>query len=137
MPELLAPLTVRCAELLSEFAQHGELIDRSGGGRLVEVYPGAAMRLWGISGDGYETDVAARASLAADFMERVPWFVLEAEAVTLMSRSDDAFDAVIASFIARSHALSRTLAPPDSSHARAATEGWIALPTASIDQLFE
>lgn len=95
------------------------------------------MRLWGISGGGYKADVPARASLTADFMERVPWFELETEAVTLMSRSDDAFDAVIASFVARSHALGRTLVPPDSSLARAATEGWIALPTVSMDQLFE
>ena len=42
----IAMPTTRAVRLLAETAASGETIDRSGGGRFVEVYPAAALSVW-------------------------------------------------------------------------------------------
>lgn len=39
---------MRCAGLLDAMAARGERVDRAGSGRVVEVYPAAALRRWGL-----------------------------------------------------------------------------------------
>lgn len=51
---------MRCAGLLARIAQSGIEVDRSGAGAVVEVYPGASLRLWQLPTAGYRTDPAAR-----------------------------------------------------------------------------
>ncbi|TCL84724.1 MULTISPECIES: DUF429 domain-containing protein [unclassified Rathayibacter] len=131
----LGMTAMRCAELLDAFAETGEDVDRSGGGRLVEAYPAAALRLWGVDTTGYKTRPEAVALAVEALRRAAPWLVLPADAAALMARSDDAFDAVIAALNARAHALGRTVPVPDALREAAQAEGWIALPTCGLDEL--
>ncbi|AZZ50897.1 DUF429 domain-containing protein [Rathayibacter festucae] len=131
----LGMTAMRCAELLDAFAAAGEDVDRSGGGRLVEAYPAAALRLWGVDTTGYKTRPEAVALAVEALRRAAPWLVLPADAAALMARSDDAFDAVIAALNARAHALGRTVPVPEELREAAQAEGWIALPTCGLDEL--
>ncbi|ROQ54866.1 uncharacterized protein DUF429 [Rathayibacter sp. PhB152] len=131
----LGMTAMRCAELLDAFAAAGEDVDRSGGGRLVEAYPAAALRLWGVDTTGYKTRPEAVALAVEALRRAAPWLVLPADAAALMARSDDAFDAVIAALNARAHAVGRTVPVPDELQGAAQAEGWIALPTCRLDEL--
>ncbi|SMH32295.1 Protein of unknown function [Rathayibacter oskolensis] len=131
----LGMTAMRCAELLEAFAAAGEDVDRSGGGRLVEVYPAAALRWWHIETTGYKTRPEAMAPAVTALRTAAPWLDAPAEVLALMARSNDAFDAVIAALNARAHALGSTLAVPDELRAAARAEGWIAIPTGPIDGL--
>lgn len=131
----LGMTAMRCAELLDAFAATGEPVDRSGAGRLAEVYPAAALRHWRVETAGYKTRPEAVA-LAVDALRRAaPWLDVPAEHLGLMGRSNDAFDAVIAALNARAHALGRTLPVPEPLRAVAQSEGWIALPTGPLSEL--
>ncbi|KQQ05077.1 MULTISPECIES: DUF429 domain-containing protein [unclassified Rathayibacter] len=131
----LGMTAMRCAELLDAFAAAGEEVDRSGGGRLVEVYPAAALRHWRIDTTGYKTRPEAVALAVEALRRAAPWLDASEETVSLMARSNDAFDAVIAAFNARAHALGETLPVPDPLREAAEAEGWIALPTGPLDGL--
>ena len=132
----LGMTAMHCAELLAAFeARDNVVVDRAGDGRFVEVYPGAALRVWGVSTAGYKTEPPARAAATANLQTVTPWLGLQQEQLDLMSTSDDAFDAVVAALIARAHAQGATHPIPDHSRERAATEGWMALPTAPIGEL--
>jgi predicted nuclease with RNAse H fold len=125
---------MRCAGLLARIAESGVAVDRSGAGLVVEVYPGASLRLWGLPTTGYRTEPAARAVLLAALAQAEPRLDL-GEHAALMLRSADAFDAVIAALAARSAALGRSGVPPSGSEQRARREGWIALPTCPLSDL--
>ncbi|NQX15035.1 DUF429 domain-containing protein [Rathayibacter sp. VKM Ac-2857] len=131
----LGMTAMRCAELLDAFAAAGEEVDRSGGGRLVEAYPAAALRLWGVDTTGYKTRPEAVALAVEALLRAAPWLVLPADAAALMAHSNDAFDAVIAALNARAHALGRTVPVPEELREAALAEGWIALPTCRLDEL--
>lgn len=127
---------MHCSELLAAFEADGNVVvDRSGEGRFVEVYPGAALRVWGIPVDGYKTELPARAAATAHLRAAAPWLDLRDEHVALMSSSDDAFDAVVAAFISRAAAQGSTYGIPEQSRERSAREGWMALPSRPITTL--
>ena len=46
---------MRCAALLDALAAAGHPVDRAGGGRVVEVYPAAALKHWGLPHQGYKS----------------------------------------------------------------------------------
>ncbi|MDI6943374.1 DUF429 domain-containing protein [Microbacterium barkeri] len=131
----LGMTALHCAELLAAFEAAGERIDRSGAGRLVEVYPAAALRLWGVQTAGYKTQPDARMRAAESLLGLAPWLDVDDGQRDLLGRSDDALDALAASLNARAHALGHTLPVPDELRTVAQTEGWIALPTAPLDSL--
>lgn len=131
----LGMTAMRCAELLDAFAASGEDVDRSGRGRLAEVYPAAALRLWGIETTGYKTRPEAVALAVGSLRRAVPWLEVPAEALALMARSNDAFDAVVAALNARAHALGLTLPVPEAVQSTAEAEGWIALPIGPVSGL--
>jgi predicted nuclease with RNAse H fold len=87
-------------------------VDRSGAGKVIEVYPAAALFVWGMP-----------------YRESAPW--LEAarnEDWSRLEENDHALDALIASLVAR--AKDRDLCDDDydPTSRSARTEGWIALP---------
>ncbi|MCS5497781.1 DUF429 domain-containing protein [Cnuibacter physcomitrellae] len=125
---------MRCAGLLGRLADSGIDVDRAGYGRVVEIYPGASLRLWGFDTRGYRSDPASRARLLHQLQDAVSWLDL-GPFESLVVESSDAFDAVIASFAARNAALGDSVAPPPSLLDRARREGWIALPTRPLDDL--
>lgn len=125
---------MRCAGLVSRLAAVGLDTDRSGSGRIVEVYPGASLRLWGIRIDGYRTDADRRIDAVAALQDAAPWLDL-ADHRPLLERSTDALDALVASLAARAAATGRADAPPPALADVARREGWVALPTTPLAPL--
>ena len=124
----------RCAELLAAFEERGELVDRAGGGRVVDVYPIAALGVWDIGTGSYKSELADRAWATANLLHAAPWLKLSSEQRDLMSQSDDA---VVASLVARASAIGAVHPVPDQFAARAAREGWIALPSIDLSDLVD
>jgi predicted nuclease with RNAse H fold len=134
----LAHPAMRCAVIQAKIAAvHGPQL-RDGSGRLAEVYPAASLKIWGLNGRGYKgrgvPEAERLGTLLAALEEQAPWLDLGGHRDRITA-SDDLFDAVIASLTARAVARRRTLLP-DSAHAVAArSEGWIHLPSCTLDEL--
>jgi predicted nuclease with RNAse H fold len=125
---------MRCAGLQGRIQQSGTEVDRSGSGKVVEIYPGASLRLWGFDTTGYRANEDARAELLTTIEHSVSWLNLGSHR-ELMISSTDAFDAVIASLATRAAAINQYLPPPKEILAVTRVEGWIALPTGLITDL--
>jgi predicted nuclease with RNAse H fold len=132
----LGMTAIRCAGLLSQIAASGIEVDRAGGGRIVEIYPGASLRLWGFDTAGYRASSEIRGRLIGDLQVRAPWLNLGPHE-QLMVDSCDAFDAVIAALAARSAYLGRYQAPDSTQIERAKVEGWMALPNHPFETLID
>jgi predicted nuclease with RNAse H fold len=132
----IAHVALRCAVLLAKLDAAGRPVDRSGAGAVVEVYPAASLRAWGLRHRGYKQprtpDVLAAA--ADDLLTAAPWLDCGPHEETIR-RSHDAFDAVIATLTARAASRGQTCPPGDGDLAMATTEGWIAVPSAPISRL--
>ncbi len=133
--DLLSLAAMHGAELLEAFEASGVAVDRSGGGVLVEVYPAASLRIWGIDVAGYKRDAASLAAAAGRVLDAAPWLTVTPAESALLARSDDALDAMIACFTARAHSLGQTEAVPEALLAAARVEGWIALPSGRVADL--
>jgi predicted nuclease with RNAse H fold len=128
---------MRAAGLLADLADAGRAVDRAGTGVVVEVYPAASLRVWGLLHRGYKrsVNIGVLAELVAALEAAAPWLDLGAHR-ELCLRSDDAFDAVIAALTSRAAALSLVTAPADDTMWQLARkEGWIALPTTELGEL--
>ena len=128
---------MRAAGLLARLANEGRSVDRGGGGIVVEVYPAASLKCWGLSHKGYKRSVNRDqlAALVRALLNAAPWLELGSHA-DLCAQSDDAFDAVIAALTSRAAALSQTTEPGDTvQRDQARREGWIALPMGPLSSL--
>ncbi|MFS0733600.1 DUF429 domain-containing protein [Microbacterium sp. 1P10UB] len=126
---------MRCAGLLARLAAGGVRVDGSAEeGRVAEVYPGATLRLWGWDVRGYRVDVDVRRRLLARLAAEAPWLEL-GDHPELMTRSCDAFDAVIAALSARAALLRHYARPSAAQVDRARREGWVVLPTGPLADL--
>ena len=136
--DLIAVTAMRAVRLLAEAAT-GETIDRSGVGRFVEVYPAAALHVWGFPSRGYKRakGTAVRSQLVRDLTERTAdWLTLSEEDWARCKASDDMLDALVAALVARAAAIGRCEPIPPEDRELAKEEGWIALPqTGSLEQL--
>lgn len=101
-----------------------------GGGLACEVYPAAALRVWGLPHRAYKTEArrAARTALVEALEELVPWLDLNGFRDACL-RHDDVLDAVLSALVAREVHLDRTHQPPAERLASARREGWIHVPT--------
>lgn len=122
---------MRCAAIQARLARRGRPVDRSGGGPVVEVYPAASLKVWGLPWSGYKTP-KNRAALGAivDHLGRLAPGLELGVHEDLCRRSDHVLDAVIAAITARAVARGLATRPGDRELAAARTEGWIAIPTA-------
>lgn len=125
----IAAVAMRAAGLLAALADDDAPVDRAGAGRVVEVYPAAALRIWGLASQSYKgvKNRPALGLLVTELQAALPeldWQGHEA----LARRSDDAFDAVVCALLARAAHLGLTAGPPADLADRAGTEGWIHLP---------
>lgn len=122
----------RAANLLSRLAPTGS-VDRSGKGKLVEVYPAAALRRWALRPLGRKDT----ADLAASLLGRTAgWLRLSEEGRARCESGRDALDSLIAALVARAAAVGLCEPIPPASARAAEVEGWIALPTlGSLDRL--
>lgn len=132
---------MRTAGLLARLERElGDPVDRAGSGRVVEVYPAAALRSWKLV-DGPYKGAGRRTSLAAlvdRLAAKLPTLRL-GEWEQLVRRSDDAFDAVICALVARAATCKGGVTVPKSveQQRRAVNEGWIAVPTMSLASLVD
>ncbi len=123
---------MRAAALFARLGQKGEVVRRDGSGKVVEVYPAAALRVWGFSADGYKRreNQDARCRLLESIASRVTWLALSAATLESCRNSDDAFDALVAALVARAAWANLCESVPDDKHEQIAREGWIAVPRA-------
>jgi predicted nuclease with RNAse H fold len=132
-------LTARRTAVLREHAyeRSGVRFDLAGGDQVVEVYPAAALLVWGFDRGGYkssrrvdrrEAECRAREVLLGAIESRVGWLSWAEGSRSACVESDDALDAVLAALIARAAALGLTILPPAEDVEPAHSEGWIHLP---------
>ena len=132
----IAVPAMRAAYLLSQVDPG---FDRTGRGRIVEVYPAASLTVWGLDANRYKgtKGAATRSRLLESFRAATQkWVLISDSCYTKCAKNDDAFDALIASLTARAASIGRcqTIDPIDLK--AAASEGWIALPRpGSLGQL--
>jgi predicted nuclease with RNAse H fold len=127
----IAHAAFRCAALLGRLAAGGVPVDRTGDGRVVEVYPAASLRRWGLTHRGYKNPGHP---LVDELTSAAPW--LDFGPFEQLARdSHDAFDAVVAALAARAAALGQVRRPDAAERAAAVTEGWIAVPVGALGDL--
>ncbi len=124
---------MRCARLLTEYGRRHRPVDRRGAGRLVEVYPAAALRQWGFDPRGYKGTTPERRLGREALIQEVrfatsSWLRLKDADLEGCSGSDHSFDSLVAAIIARTSEQGLTLPIPQALLAVARSEGWIALP---------
>jgi predicted nuclease with RNAse H fold len=126
---------MRCAALLDALATAGHPVDRTGGGWVVEVYPAAALKHWGLPHRGYKKQEGSivRAQALDQLCAKLPTLLLDEDALDRCRRSDDAFDALVCALVARAAGLGLTTPPaPGDQVKRAQVEGWIHLPISKL-----
>lgn len=125
---------MRCAGLLDALAP----VDRAGTGQVAEVYPAAALRVWGLWRQGYK-QLAGRAvlGLMLDGLQAdLPTLRFAPGAEQRCRASHDAFDALVSALVARAAACGLTTPPQgEEQQRRAQTEGWIHLPVGGPHEL--
>lgn len=129
-------VALRCAGLLALLARQGVVVDRCGSGTVVEVYPSASLKSWGLPYRGYKrpANTEALVELVDRLLAAAPWLD-PGGSETLCRRSHDATDAVVAALTARAASQNLTSVPTAGQKAAASTEGWIAVPTAPLGRL--
>jgi len=127
---------MRCAALQTRLAQAGRGVDRSGAGTVVEVYPAASLKVWGLPWRGYKTtkNQAALGIVVDQLKQAAPWLDLGGHE-ELCRHSDHALDAVVAALTARAAVRDQVCRPGERELPAARTEGWIAIPTAALAAL--
>jgi hypothetical protein len=118
---------MRAAALLSRMQPRVPL---EGTGVVVEVYPAAALRRWGLDPRGYKhkENRDRRRALLEALLGATPWLAARTEHRELCVESDDVFDSLVAALAARASAVGLVETIPLEHRATAAREGWIAVP---------
>ena len=78
--------------------------DRSGSGKIIEVYPAAALCQWGFDSKGYKNKKGreTRLKLVESFVQQTkPWLQISAAQRTACEECDHVFDALVASLVAK------------------------------------
>lgn len=124
---------IRLAALMAQLGDHIRS-PLDGSGALAEVYPAAALKVWGLPHRGYKRGVnaAGRNELVDLLQAAAPWLNLGRHEQALRA-SDDALDSVICALVVRA-VQKRSTQPPEDS-ALAMVEGWIHVPTRPIGEL--
>jgi len=118
----LGLVAMRCAVLLEDWARTGRSVTRDGSGALVEVYPGAALKVWGMATSRYKVEPAPLTHLVDELLRQLP---LDLGPHELRVRT---FDAVIAALLALASRRGQCVPIPAEFAAAARAEGWIAIP---------
>ena len=122
--DLIGVVALRAAPLFEQLCG-GISIDRTGKGKLVEVYPAAALNRWGFRNwNKKESSKLTRTFL----MKTSGWLRVNHQAKVALEASRDAFDALVASLVARASAKGLCEPIPIGCVERAKAEGWIAVP---------
>jgi predicted nuclease with RNAse H fold len=130
--ELIGVVALRAAHLQHLMVESGMVVDRSGlSGALVEVYPAAALRRWGMPASGYKgaANATARLDLVNQLLAECGDLRARVES-QLVGAADHAFDAFVAAVVAAASRVGMTDGPSGADHSAAGVEGWIHVPTA-------
>lgn len=126
--DLIGVPALRCAGLLAALGVR----DRAGADGVWEVYPAAALSVWGLRSRGYKG--AQRSALRLELLDELlaarPGLVVAEADRTLCHRHDDAFDALVAALITVEAATGRYHRPTSDQAERARREGWVVVPLA-------
>jgi len=131
--DLLGVVALRAARLLDALAAADVPVPRDGSGLIAEVYPAAALRLWGIRpGRSYKNagpESREVREYVVSSVEEGLGLALPAQVRATCLDSHDHLDALICALVARAAQLGGTRRP-DTADERAAArqEGWIHLP---------
>ncbi len=132
----LAGTTLRCAGILARMREMGIEVSRAGGGRVFEAYASASLVAWGLDEPKYKTTPASRVRIVEQASRRVSLDLTDHRAACM--ESDDALDALVCALTARAVAIGLWRAPLDPDEVEhAPTEGWVCIPSGTIDQLRE
>jgi hypothetical protein len=103
---------------------------------LVEVYPAASLRQWGLPSKGYKrkANLAVLSDLIDQLKKAADWLDLGAFE-PLCRASDHAIDATVAALTARAAGRHIVTVPGADQLDTIRTEGWIAIPTSPISSL--
>jgi hypothetical protein len=134
---LIGVTAMRAARLLQEVGERrGARVDLAGADGVAEVYPAAALVVWGgaarvLDPKGYKSGPAARAArarLVGALADR-PWLDVPDAAGAACEESDHALDALVAALAARAVQRDLTHPPRTAEQQRlASVEGWIHVP---------
>ena len=122
----IAVPALRCSGLLRRLG----VLDRSGDGRVFEVYPAAALLVWGLANNRYKGKAhgANRTRLVDSLVVAAPWLTLSDRHRQSCEASDDALDALVCAFVTRAAKLGNVACPSDHQCELARKEGCIVLP---------
>lgn len=120
---------LRWAGLAAGLRAAGLDMARDGTGAACEVYPAAALRIWGLPHRGYKGAAGrgVRARIIAGLGELLPALHWNGHERVCLEQ-DDALDAVLSAVIAANVAAGQYQPPPAELRPRALEEGWICLP---------
>lgn len=132
-------VALRCARLLADYwATSGETPDRSGNGRVLEVYPAAALRQWRLAPAKGRQDPGTYKGASPGALRRRQrilrdithygreWLDIPHGLAEECERNDDKLDALVCALVARAADSDQLVEISDPE--RAAIEGWIRLP---------
>lgn len=134
--DLLGIPALRGAHIQHLLRATGATVDRSGTtGCVFEAYPAAALRTWGLTSTGYKgrANVGVLRDLVAAFAPRCGPIAGAVDAC-LGSCDDDELDAVLCAVLARAALQGQVTSPGPDQLSAARREGWIRLPTATLEQ---
>lgn len=105
-------------------------VDRSGAAQVVEVYPAAALKRWGLDARLYKRLVGrpALVRLVENLRRETPWLIADGPVWECIGQDDNQFDALICALIARAVARGLCEEIPPQHREVARIEGWIHLP---------
>lgn len=116
-------------------------VDRSGAGKVIEVYPAAALFVWGLPYRRYKGVRPDRRDVRHDLVRRLrasaPWLTATRdEDWERIKDNDHELDALIAALVARAKDCGLCDEAYDTTSDHARSEGWIALPLGdALDRL--
>lgn len=137
--DLIGVVAFRGARIQTLLRTEGLMIDRSGmTGRVVEVYPAAALKLWGLAATGYKGTAGAerRADLVVQ-LERASGCLAPSLQGQLLGAADHALDAFVCAVLAGAARAGVTSTPTADQVEAARVEGWIHVPTQSLAETIE
>lgn len=120
---------LRWAVLAANLSAAGLDLTRDGTGRACEVYPAAALRIWGLPDRGYKGQKGRgqRERIVAGLTAMAPFLRWNGYRSVCLEH-DDGLDAVLSALIAAQVVAGRYEPPPPQARRRVAVEGWICLP---------
>ena len=135
--DLIGVVALRGIGLQDELASRGEPVDRTGRGRVCEVYPAAALESWGIDARGYKAAGGSKRlpEILAQLIAGLGDSELTPEHVSRLEVDHNQLDAFICALVARAAALGRSGGPADEAVPRAGREGWIHVPNTDLEGL--